>query len=207
LSGSIEIAGATMKSAVSWRVRMVRWLGFDRNPLRRRSDRAEAWLVLLVIVAFVPLSVLAASRAGGWVREGGVREQQASHAHHVSAVLLAGPTLTRPMLGLPPWELAPARWRLGGTTYIGEVRAAYGTPKGAIVRIRVDRNGQVISSSPTAGQLADRVVATEVVAPLVLAVALAFALCVLHWLLNRRRFAGWEAEWWAIDQPRARRPE
>ncbi len=196
-----------MKSAARWRARIGRWPGFDRNPLRRTSERVEAWLVLLAIVAFVPLSVLAAGRAGGWAREGSVREQQASHARQVSAVLLAGPTVTKPALGLPPWELAPARWSLNHTTFVGDVRAPYGTPEGATVRVWVDRNGHVVNSLPTAGQLGDRVTAAEVVAPLALAVAFAFALSVLHWLLNRRRFAGWEAGWWAIDRPRARRPD
>jgi hypothetical protein len=207
LSGSIGLAEAAMKSSRTWRTRLAGWLGFDRNPLRRTSDRVEAWLVLLVMVAFVPLSVLVASSAGSWVRSTSLRDEHFTNAQQVSAVLVAGPEVTSPAFGLPPREWALARWRLGRTTYTGEVSAAYGTTRGATVRIWVNHDGQVVGTSLTAGQLEDQVIATEAVAPLVLALALMFALCALRWLMNRRRFAGWEAEWRSIDPRRARRPE
>jgi hypothetical protein len=46
--------------------RMVRWLGFDRNPLRRGTDRVEAVLrlvMIIMLVAVIPATAVAAGRA------------------------------------------------------------------------------------------------------------------------------------------------
>src|SRR5215471_468881 len=43
---------------------LARRLGLDRNPLRRRSDRAEAWIRIALVLAFLigaPLAFLAPS--------------------------------------------------------------------------------------------------------------------------------------------------
>ena len=44
--------------------RLVRWLGFDRNPLRRGTDRLEAALRLVMMIMLVTAVPAAAVFAG-----------------------------------------------------------------------------------------------------------------------------------------------
>src|ERR1700756_4915628 len=53
--------------------RLAQWLGFDRNPLRRGTDRVEAALRLVMIVLLVAVIPAAAVVAGRWA------DHQAQH--------------------------------------------------------------------------------------------------------------------------------
>ncbi|OLB79988.1 MAG: hypothetical protein AUI14_08775 [Actinobacteria bacterium 13_2_20CM_2_71_6] len=44
--------------------RMRHRLGLDRNPLRRRTDRLETWITLIVVLALVLAGPFAVWRAG-----------------------------------------------------------------------------------------------------------------------------------------------
>ena len=46
--------------------RLARWLGFDRNPLRRGTDRVEAALrLVMVVLVVVAVPAAAVAAAGG----------------------------------------------------------------------------------------------------------------------------------------------
>ena len=49
-----------------WKARLARTLGLDGNPLRRASDRAEAWIRAGLLVVFLTAGPLAALVAGQW---------------------------------------------------------------------------------------------------------------------------------------------
>lgn len=49
-----------------------RILGLDGNPLRRASDRAEAWIRIGLLAAFLVAGPLAAIVAGQWMYHSGV---------------------------------------------------------------------------------------------------------------------------------------
>ena len=49
-----------------WKARLARALGLDGNPLRRASDRAEAWIRAGLLVVFLTAGPLAALAAGQW---------------------------------------------------------------------------------------------------------------------------------------------
>jgi hypothetical protein len=68
--------------------RLARALGLDGNPLRRATDRAEAWIRIGLLVVFLIAGPLAALDAGGWA----YRTAAAAPTHHVTAV--AGPAWT-----------------------------------------------------------------------------------------------------------------
>jgi hypothetical protein len=46
--------------------RPARALGLDGNPLRRASDRAEAWIRIGLLAVFLIAGPMAALGAGGW---------------------------------------------------------------------------------------------------------------------------------------------
>ena len=70
--------------------RCARRLGFDRNPLRRRTDRIEAAIRLVTIILLlvaVPIVAIAVGRQADHLALRQARAQQAGE-HEVTAVLL-----------------------------------------------------------------------------------------------------------------------
>src|ERR1035441_7713902 len=102
-------------------------LGRDRNPLCRRSDLIEAWLLPAVVVAFLVLGPLVAGAAGLRVRAdiAAARHAQLSW-HRTSAVLLAaapGPLFSDN--GANSWGVwTSARWSADGQQRVGAVALA-----------------------------------------------------------------------------------
>jgi hypothetical protein len=176
--------------------RLARWLGFDRNPLRRGTDRVEAALRLVMIILVVVAMPAAAIAAGQWT-DHYLRHQAQLHQavdHQVAAVLLRD----APATGIPdPYTSVettwvPARWQPPRT---GEVLAVAGARKGSTVRTWIDPSGAV-----TDPPLDHRVIAGDVLlavmATLLLSGLLLLAAGVLaRRMFDRRRLRVWEAEW------------
>jgi len=181
-------------------VRLARWLGVDRNPLRRGSDRVEAALRLFMILLLVLAVPAAAVVAGRWADHDALRRAQAERTldHQVTAVLLRD----APGVGLPdPFTSVqtawvPARWQPPGQPpRTGDVLAPVGSRQGSTVRTWIGPSGAV-----TDPPLDHRIVVGDVW----LAV---MATCLVSWLLllaaavlargalDRRRLRAWEAEW------------
>jgi hypothetical protein len=70
---------------------LARALGLDGNPLRRASDRAEAWIRAGLMAVFLIVGPLAALGVGGWAYHAGaaVARVQAAPTHHVKAAVPA----------------------------------------------------------------------------------------------------------------------
>lgn len=180
--------------------RLARWLGLDRNPLRRGTDRVESALRLLMILLVVTAVPAAAVAAGRWADHYALHRAQAERAvdHQVTAVLLAD----APAVGIPdPYTSVqtawvPARWQPPGQPpRTGEVLTLTGAHKGSTVQTWINPSGAV-----TDPPLDRRFVVGDVW----LAV---MATCLMSWLLllvtgvlvrrglDRRRLRAWEAEW------------
>ena len=180
--------------------RLARRLGFDRNPLRRGTDRVEAALRLVMILLAVVAVPVAAVAAGRWADHYALHRAQLQRAvdHQVTAVLLED----APVSGVPnPYtdvqtSWVPARWQPPGqSARTGEVLAVAGARKGSTVRTWVDPSGAV-----TDPPLEHRIVVGDVWLAVV-------AACLMPWLLllvagvlvrqvlDRWRLRAWEAEW------------
>ena len=185
--------------------RLARALGLDSNPLRRASDRAEAWIRVGLLAVFLIAGPMAAHAAGGWARQMGAPERGAGAApvHAVKAVLLQPATAAfagaAPDPGLLVW--VPARWDSpGAPARSGEVLAPRGSPAGSVVTPWLTASGQV-TSPPERGQSADETVPAAPIGMLglvVVAFALLAVLQLIKRFLNWRRLAAWEAAWSAI---------
>jgi hypothetical protein len=70
--------------------RLLRGRRFDRNALRRGSDRAETVVLGMLLAAFLAGAPFAAHTAGSWTYAASTREAQAQRAalHQVPATLL-----------------------------------------------------------------------------------------------------------------------
>jgi hypothetical protein len=174
--------------------RLLRGRRLDRNPLRRRSDRAETVVLGLLLAAFLAAAPFAMHAAGTWAHVRAVREQHAQQARldQVQAVVLQGaPSLDGP-------GDVSARWRApAGPVRTGEVLVLPGTEAGTTVPVWINRVGQQEGPPLLGSEVTSRVQLAEGLAVAVLALA-AFALGRLaRWLLDRRRLAAWDADWLA----------
>jgi hypothetical protein len=186
-----------------WHAVTQRWLrgvrGWwpDRNPLRRRCDRAEAAIVTMLVAVFVAGAPLLGLAAGGQARHGGPRAGQAQRAgwHRVPAVLRTA-TVQR---FAPSPALAWARWTgPGGVRHTGRVPAPAGLAAGAVVPVWVDAAGRLAGPAAPPGQQGSRAPAAGLVAVLLLAELLCGAGLAARGVVDRRRMAAWDAEWRAI---------
>jgi hypothetical protein len=180
---------------------VARRLGLDHNPLRRRSDVIEGWLLPVTVVTFLLLGPLVAGLIGLRVHADNTAAQRAERSwHQVPAVLLkAAPGPMMSDNGANAWLVwTPARWAGHGGTRTGLVPAPSGTKAGATVRVWVDRTGTVRVPPLTPGRGDDRVVVAMAFGLAALAVFLAALALVTRSVLDRRRLADWEAAWLSV---------
>ena len=106
--------------------RLARALGLDRNPLRRATDRAEAWIRVGLLGIFLIAGPMAALGAGHWAYHAGITVARVSAAptHHVKPTALRqAPTITD-LLGAGQGGRAGARGEgTGASARTGEVLA------------------------------------------------------------------------------------
>jgi hypothetical protein len=183
----------------NWLVRLLRGLRPDRNPLRRGSDRAESVVLAALLAAFLAGAPFVALAAGHWASASAVHAAQAQRA----SLSQVTSTLVR---NAPIWSgdgsgtgaVTLARWRApDGQARSGEVFATAGALAGGTVRVWVDRAGQLANPPLTRDQVSGRIQLAAGTALAGLAVVLAAAGWLTRRSLNRRRLAGWDAEWLA----------
>jgi hypothetical protein len=173
------------------------WRGWrpDRNPLRRRSDRAETLILGVLVAASLAGAPLAAHAAASWTYATSAREAHAQQAalHQVPATLLEP---AQP-LGVYNAE-ASARWRApDGHMVTGQAPVPIDAAAGTTVMVWTNQAGQLTASPLNASQVASRAELSEVLAVAGLAVMLIVVGRLVHWALNRRRLAAWDADWLA----------
>ncbi len=185
-----------MRTRPMWRMcraaRLARGLWPDANPLRRFSDRAEAGLLALLVIAFLVGAPLFALIAWRLTLGATFTTVQAQHAgwRQVPAVLLDD----APGSGYvdPP---VPATWTApDGAARSGTVYPDPGARAGATTRIWVNASGQQMKWPPTPRQA---VIQADLIA------AMAASLCGMillaagmlgHWWIDARRMASWDAD-------------
>jgi hypothetical protein len=183
----------------SWLARLLRGRRLDRNPLRRRSDRAETVVLGALLVAFLAAAPFTAHVAGSWAHASAMRDAQAQRASlvQVTATLLrAAPVLSS--YGSASDFAVEARWRApDGRVRIGELLVTADVAAGHSTRIWVDRTGRLTGPPLSRDQVAGRAQLAAGVAVGGLAVVLITAAWLVRRSLDRRRLAGWDSEWLA----------
>ena len=169
------------------------------NSMARASDRAEAALIILLVVIWVLCLPIAA--AGGsklWSDIAGT-DRPPQQSYSTTAELLA-PTefahLSADGTPLGGTSSVQARWsEANGVEQTGEIQAAAGLTAGTRVQIWLDRSG-VVTTAPVSNATA---AAQAVIVATVCWVGLGVLLAAIFWIVRRRlnkaRFADWESEW------------
>ncbi len=154
--------------------RLARALGLDGNPLRRASDRTEAWIRIGLLAVFLIAGPMAAGAAGGWAYHAGITHAGITHPGITGARVQAAQTSHD---NVPAVALQPVF--AGGLAKANAARQAWlrtqwkDTPAAA-------RTGEVLA---------------EVMALALMALALLAALRLTIAFLTSRRLAAWETAW------------
>jgi hypothetical protein len=180
--------------------RCARRLGFDRNPLRRRTDRIEAairLITMILLLTAVPIAAIAVGRQADHLELRQANVQRAAE-HEVTAVLLQRAQAT----GAPdPYTSVQltfvlARWQPPGRpSRSGQVLATAGAPAGSTVTIWVDSSGAVTRPPPAHRDIAGDVCIAVVVTCLVAGLLLLGSNALARRVLNRRALNAWDADW------------
>jgi hypothetical protein len=185
--------------------RLARALGLDGNPLRRTSDRVEAWIRVGLLALFLTAGPVAAVAAGHWVSH--MKDTGSSSAtgqlHPVRAVLLQPATVGADPAaadwGGQVW--VRARWEYAGASArTGEVPAPAGAPAGTAVTVWLDASGRIAGTTEP-GRPAGAALLAAMAMLAAVGLTLLAALRLTQRFLNRRRLAAWEADW-AATGPR-----
>ncbi len=181
-----------------WVRRHARGLLPDRNPLRRRTDRVEAYLLAgLIVTAAVgaPLAAQAASRAA-YASALSIQREQLATRQPVKARLTEnagsstnGYTLSEDVPTSATWTSAT------GLLKSGRGLARNGSPEGSVVIVWATRGGQLASPPLTNAQVDGQGDAGALGAVAGVVVAFLTGTGVLRYVLYRRRMAAWEADW------------
>ncbi|MBR8640188.1 hypothetical protein KEF29_14965 [Streptomyces tuirus] len=176
------------------RVWLWRW---RRNPLKRRADRVEAWVVLGVWTLTVIVGVLAGTSVSRSVEHGLARERVEWRPLVARLAEKApGTTSDNDDVSRAEHVWAEAQWTAAdGSAHSGQVRALAGSAAGTPITVWTDREGRQVTRPVTETQARVRAVLIGGVAGfLAAAVPLAGGRAVRR-RLERRRIDQWDAEW------------
>lgn len=182
----------TLDVGRSW---ILRALG--RNPLVRLSDRVEAVLAVLLIVAALVVTPVAAA-IGTTVHETRARlnAQEAQARHVVTATAIEDGTII-----IQRYDEAyrvPVRWLVDGVEHVGSVDVAYATMAGEHLDVWVDDSGKQVAPPPPSWRAGVDAVFAGAGAWLIAMFGIAGVWAFVHSCLTRRRNRGWDAEWMAL---------
>lgn len=182
--------------------RLARWLGLDRNPLRRTCDRVEGALRLLALLGVI-VAVITGINMGLRAYRDGVRveQEQRRARQQVPAVLVQDSSRPgmAPVGGVIPGR-ARAEWKApDGSTRRGLVAVDPTHRAGDTVMIWIDRRGDLTRPPQDRGATTAAAISSGFAVPLA-AVAFSTVLLVTTRMVNQRRAARrWEAEWTIVE--------
>jgi len=173
-------------------------VGLDRNPLRRRVDKIETYVVLVLVALFTLAAPVAAWRTGQVAYRDGVRTERIEQAEwtRTEAILTGVGTPVRSHADSVRLVRVPARWTApDGTARTGYLSVAAGSRVGTRVPIWVDRSGRRVAAPQThAGTVAKAAMLAGLVVLGIGGLLIGVAI-LLRRACDRRRLADWQSAW------------
>jgi hypothetical protein len=172
------------------------WLWrWRRNPLRRRADVVEAWVLLAAWLLTVVTGVLAGLVAARSVEHGLARERADWHPAVARVVAQApGRSTSEGSGGERVWT--EVRWSApDGSARTGQARVAPGSKAGTPVTVWTDPRGHLVSRPTTPAEAAFRATLIGTLVGVTTAAVPFVGGLALRSRLERRRMAHWDAEW------------
>ncbi|MGW5652264.1 Rv1733c family protein [Streptomyces humi] len=174
------------------------WLWrWRRNPLKRRADTVEAW-VLLGAWLFTLLAGVLAGLAAARSVEGGLARERVEWHPVVAHVMEKAPGTPRDGSDSAGGERVWARvgWTVeDGTVHTGQARVVAGSKEGTPVTVWTDPRGHLVTRPATASEAHLRAGLIGGLVGLSAAAVPFVAGLVARGRLERRRMDRWDAEW------------
>ncbi|MFF8034672.1 hypothetical protein [Streptomyces sp. NPDC016626] len=182
--------------------RLWRW---RRNPLRRRGDLAEGWLLLAAFVLAPLLGVFSGVTAAGAVEESLAERQE--RIRPVPAVLAEDAARTPPAPVTEEGDgggdgavRAKVRWTApDGTGRTGRARVEPGSAAGTALSVWTDPSGRLAPAPPEGAEAGFQVVMAGITAAGAAGGAVLLGGRLVRARMRRRRLAEWEAEWRRVE--------
>ncbi|MFD8999472.1 hypothetical protein ACFV0T_00535 [Streptomyces sp. NPDC059582] len=178
------------------------WLWrWRRNPLRRRTDAVEAWVVLGAWAVTVLAGVLAGLTAT-WSVEDGLAREREEWRPAVAHLTEKAPGTARVQTGTASGDRVwgKADWTAAdGTAHSGLVRVRPGSTAGTPVMIWTDRQGSMVTRPATPAEAQVRSSLVGGLAGVSTAAVPFIAGRALRARLERRRMDRWDADWARFD--------
>jgi hypothetical protein len=190
--------GTNVRGRLLWR-----WQG---NPLRRRSDVVEAWVVLVTGLVMVVGGPTAGVMAGSAV-DGAMRQERADR-HRVPAVLMENAPVPRPVAdGTDSQRVRVAvRWTApGGVVHTGTVQVQEGRRAGTATVVWTDDRGRRVAEPPSVEQGVTRAALAGASSTAGVCVVALAGRGVARWRLDRSRTREWERAWAEVGPRWSRR--
>jgi hypothetical protein len=186
----------------NWLVRAARGVRPDSNPLRRRSDRLEAFVFAASVVVAAVAAPFIVPAVAGASHNAAVSAQATQRAtrHEINAFLTQRAADGGGSYAPSSEVLAQASWHADGGIHSGTVSAPAGAIQGSPVTVWVDQQGRLVSAPLDAGQVAGQADLAGAAAAGGLALLLLVEMAIVRRILDRRRMNAWDADW-AVSEP------
>jgi hypothetical protein len=174
------------------------WLWrWRRNPLRRRADMVEAWVVLTAWVLTV-LAGVAAGLTTAWSVEHGMARERVEWRPVAATLTERAPREADASVSAASGERvwAKVRWTAtDGSAHTGQARVRAGSGAGTSVTVWTDPQGRLVNKPATAAQARIRAALVGVLVGVSAAAVPFIGGRMLRGRLERRRMDQWDAEW------------
>ncbi len=172
---------------------------FSRSPLVRRGDRLEAAARLVALVA--ALFLIAPAAAFGtsvYDQQRQAAARQSAEWHTVAATALDSSAVVS-RVGAAGFR-SHVRWWAGGTDHDAWFVGSQQLKTGDQTSVWVNNRGEYVGPPLTRDQVSAAAFGAAVLLWLGLTGSLYGLVQALRWRLDRKRFAGWAAEWQELDR-------
>lgn len=171
------------------------WWRWRSNPLRRRDDVIEAWLLLVVWAVVAVGGTIAGLLTAHAADE--VFARQRAERHPVHAVLLTDLSQRTPTVRTSGDKaVAKVRWTASdGSARTGYTLVDTGLRPGAGLVVWQDTRGTLVTAPPNAAKAGVEAAVLGTLAGLAVTGAVHTAGALARWRLDRRRIAEWGREW------------
>ncbi|MBO3752882.1 hypothetical protein J5X84_43115 [Streptosporangiaceae bacterium NEAU-GS5] len=181
--------------------RLTRWLGLDKNPLRRTCDRVEAAVRLAAIVGFLAALVFGVVLGAGTYGNGVRTEAAQARARHLtSATLQENVTLPKISAAGTTTGHAQATWKgPDASVWQGDIEAPPNARAGQVVKIWIDDHGKITQPPQDRETTVVAALTVGTGLPLFAAVMLGLGVLITRVVNVRRSRRAWEAQWTEVE--------
>ncbi|MFF3510902.1 hypothetical protein [Streptomyces sp. NPDC002573] len=184
-----------LPSMTAFRGPRVWWWRWRSNPLRRRSDALEAWVVLTVWVVSVVGGVLTGVAATHSV-EHGLAQERAQWRPVVALLTEDAPKATASTASGAGRVWADVRWTgTDGRSHAGEARVAAGSRTGTTVTVWTDGSDSLVTRPASLSEAQIRAAMVGVLVGASVAAVPYLGGRIVRERLERRRMAQWDEAW------------